>query len=195
MKLIQSYFFTNKEFELLEKGLRCRESTSLFNNEELEIPYDSIYYKKYSKRARVPKWVYWIASLVVLFVMKNLFDIGDDIWLRFTLLLVSAGIIFWVATVFGKKEEILLETTLGQIIIFAYSPSKEIVDSFIDELNKTLKSFYIKKYATYDKDLPIEPQLAALAELKKLEVLDETEYEGMKDVILGRKTTNPIGFK
>jgi hypothetical protein len=96
----------------------------------------------------------------------------------------------------GKKDQILIPTlNNGLIEIFNERPTKDATDKFISTLNEKINSYLIKKYASIDKDLPIEPQLSQLMWLREREILKEEEFENLKLQLLGKKESSPIGFK
>jgi hypothetical protein len=59
-------------------------------------------------------------------------------------------------------------------------PSKVETDNFITELTQRINTYLKTKYASIDKDMPIDQQMSNLLWLKEREVLSIKEFEDLK---------------
>ena len=66
--------------------------------------------------------------------------------------------------------------------------------AFADNIISFTNTFLLNKFSKIDKDLPIANQLENLDFLRNKELLSETEFEQLKDQLLGRDNKKSIGF-
>jgi len=194
MRLYQTDYITTREFELGAKELMCKEK-NISSSLELTIPYEYIDVNQLFKRSVLPSSVPWIAGILgMIFIgfIRTSMNGSESL-----VLIIVGGIILWRVTLLFKRNEILIPTGKGELIIWEDTPDKNAVSEFIVELTFRIKDLYIKKYGTYDKDLPIDTQLSNIMFLKEKEVITDEEFDEMKNRIIGKtnSTNNPIGFR
>ena len=56
-------------------------------------------------------------------------------------------------------------------------------------------SFLLRKYGKIDRALAIEPQIENLQFLRNREILDDNQYDALKDELLGRTSKGSIGYR
>jgi hypothetical protein len=120
--------------------------------------------------------------------------LGGDI-----IFVLSFGIsfVFLIAGLFTKKRTITIETHTGTPIILNFKSSNEkTVRDFADLLIEKSKDFIIKKYSRVDKDLPIENQLENIDFLRSNDLITDSRFEELKNIILNKKGSDKlIGFE
>ena len=170
------------------------------SSQEVEIQFEEINLKKVIRQKKVDIIIIVVGLFFGVIFLVNLilkvFDKSDITW-GVIILLFSFTVLSGLIAYVNLKRQILIPTSnSGLLDIFDGRPTKEATDNFIHYL--TLRSnIYLKhKYGSIDRDLPIEPQLTNLMWLKEREILNETEFEELKNKLLGRNDkTNPIGFR
>lgn len=197
MILKQTDYITSRTFEITETSLRCSES-GLMNSMEVVVPFDSFGVNQFSKRSKVPFWVPWVVGILTMLLtgfIQNSMDWSQENGTLY-IILAACAFISWRLIASLKRNEILIATGKGELIIWEDSPNKETVFHFLDELNSKVKKYYLKKYGSIDKELPIEPQLSNLMFLKDNEIITTEEFEELKNIAIGKTSSNnPIGFK
>jgi len=197
MQLLQKKLFLKKSFCLTETGLYFKES-NLTNSYEIEIPYQEINYSKRSKQKKVD---YFFKALAILFGLASLLNlvllINGNFILDWKNLLVTTSLTFvFTLLAYLKSNKLIFIPTEneGLIEFFEARPDKHTVNLFLDNLSKNITSFLKKKYATLDKDLPVDHQLSNLILLKEKDILNEEEFNTLKNELL-KSGKNPIGFR
>ena len=83
----------------------------------------------------------------------------------------------------------------GRSLIFNLKkPNPEIVNEFIALLQKRIKEFLKSKYGTIDRDLPLEPQLNNYTWLKNRNIINEEEFNTLKNKLLKKESDFKVGF-
>ena len=65
---------------------------------------------------------------------------------------------------------------------------------FSNRIIEASNKFLLNKYGKIDKALPIEGQLSKLEFLRDRDILNEDEFENLKNQLLGRENKGSIGF-
>ena len=197
MELHQKKLFIRKTFRLTETGLYFKDS-NLTNSYETEIPYQEINFSKISKQKKSNTF---LNLLVIIFGLASILNLILLVSGRFALdwrnLLVTTCLTFIFALLSYSKsnKHVFIPTENdGLLEFFAAIPDNASVDNFLENLFKKIASFLKKKYATLDKDLPIDHQLSNLIWLKEKDILSDDEFTALKNELL-KRNTNPIGFK
>jgi hypothetical protein len=197
MELHQKKLFIRKTFRLTETGLYFKDS-NLTNSYETEIPYQEINFSKISKQKKSNTF---LNLLVIIFGLASILNlillVSGTFVLDWRNLLVTTCLTFIFALLSYSKsnKHVFIPTENdGLLEFFAAIPDNASVDNFLENLFKKIASFLKKKYATLDKDLPIDHQLSNLIWLKEKDILSDDEFTALKNELL-KRNTNPIGFK
>ena len=197
MELHQKKLFIRKTFRLTETGLYFKES-NLTNSYETEIPYQEINFSKISKQKKSNTF---LNLLVIIFGLASILNlillVSGTFVLDWRNLLVTTCLTFIFALLSYSKsnKHVFIPTENdGLLEFFAAIPDNASVDNFLENLFKKIASFLKKKYATLDKDLPIDHQLSNLIWLKEKDILSDDEFTALKNELV-KRNTNPIGFK
>ena len=188
--LTQKKLFTTSKYEIRDKGLFVS-IHSISEKFEEEFQYEDI-----SNRInRLTKKEPVLAIISSGFVIASILSLLKGSLEGFGILIIIA-IFFWLIMKLSNKSviQIFLHNEKA-LIINAEKPDKESVENFILTLKKNKRDYLIAKYASIDRDLPIEGQLNNLIWLKNADYLDETEFTEYKNRLLGRENDNVIGFQ
>jgi len=187
--LTQKKLFTTSLFEIREKGLFVS-IHSISEKFEEEILFEDISNRinRLSKKEPV------LAIISSGFVVAGILSLIRGSLEGFGIL-IGIAIFFWLIMKISNKNviQVYLHNEKA-LIINADKPSKETVDRFLDTLKKNKRDYLITKYASIDRDLPIEGQLNNLIWLKNSDYLDDAEFVDYKNKLLGRENENIIGF-
>ncbi len=74
------------------------------------------------------------------------------------------------------------------IELYDDNPSRIEMKEFLDQLKKSASDYLKFKYATIDRDLPVEGQIQNLNWLKSRNILTEEEYEQIKLKLTGTRS-------
>lgn len=199
MDLNQRKLFTKKEFRLTESGLLVK-NRSLTEAQEVVIPYEELATNKAIREVKTDMTMVIISGLIGIVFCVNLIDklAGSSelnwgfIFLLGALALCGVGI----TLLFSKKQILIPTVSNGFVQIFDGKPTAEATETFLADLTQHVNAYLKKKYAKVDKSLPIKPQLNYLMWLKEREVLNEEEFETLKNTLIGQPIpTTPIGFR
>lgn len=188
--LIQKQLFKTSLFEIREKGLFVS-IHSISEKFEEEILFEDISNRIIRLSKKEP---------VLAIISSGLVIAGIFALLRGSLegfgILTGFAIFFWLIMKISNKNviQVYLHNEKA-LIINAEKPSKEAVDIFLDTLKNKKRDYLITKYASIDRDLPIEGQLNNIIWLKNSDYLDEAEFVIYKNKLLGRDNENTIGFR
>jgi hypothetical protein len=187
--LTQKKLFTTSLFEIREKGLFVS-IHSISERFEEEILFEDIS----NRNNRLTKKEPFLAVLSSGFVVASILTLIKGSIIGFGIL-IGIAIFFWLMMKISNKDviQVYLHNEKA-LVINADKPDKESVDRFLDTLKKNKRDYLIAKYATIDKDLPIEGQLNNLVWLKNSDYLDEAEFINYKNKLLGRENESKIGF-
>ena len=112
-----------------------------------------------------------------------------------TIFFFVLALIVLVIALLTKLRVITIKSYEGQNIeLYFTNGNKEEVMAFADNIISFTNTFLLNKFSKIDKDLPIANQLENLDFLRNKELLSETEFEQLKDQLLGRDNKKSIGF-
>jgi len=192
-QLVQNRWFDSQILTLDQTKL-CIKVSDLFNSRELEIPYEEIILNKISRSAGPNKILLGISLAVCLFIMYMIGAFEDFLYMGIGA--VAICIILFKVTYYYQIKNIIVPTySMGYLLIFDEIPNKSTSDDFLNSLKVNGKNYLINKYGRVDKDMPLEPQLFYLTKLRELEVINQEEYETLKNHALDKDLpSTPIGF-
>jgi hypothetical protein len=199
MDLHQRKLFTVREFSFKENGLHLKVK-NLASSYEVEIPFEEINLKKIIRQKKTDSVIIIVGIFFgLIFILNFIFRIiGNSTlsWDAIIVLFVFTALSGLIAYINTKKQILLPTSNNGLLEIYDGRPSKEISEKFIFDLTSKSNIYLKNKYGKIDRDLPVEPQLANLVWLKEREILNNDEFEDLKNNLLGKRNNiNPIGFR
>lgn len=179
--LKQKYYLSGKQFDLTENGVKVREK-SIFEEQELEARYSELGLDVGEVKSRegltnvIIFGSFFILSLIL--SIETLLK-GTDIKLGLLFLGMS---IAWITCVFWSVQKYYYNHTIlngGQktLVLFSNSPSRAVVDEFVEEVRRRVKARLKTELTKFDPDLSFEEQLSDLKYLKRIDVIDEISFE------------------
>lgn len=187
--LEQKNIFKTNFYEFREKGLFI--SIKSFSDKyEEEIPFEDISNRTSKSFKKETVYIYLSAAFISAGILA-LFRGGWELAIAFILI----GLGFLVIMKLTVKNVVNLYVRDNQILeLKADKPGKAEVETFLEDLKTTKKNYLINKYASIDKDLPIDGQLNNLVWLKNSDYISEMEFNELKNQLLGRVNDKKIGF-
>jgi len=188
-KLVQQNLFKKTIFETRENCLHYQ-SKGLINSIEYDIQYEEISDKVIyeTKVEDFPKVsIIFVVIGLIIGIAKN--DGAAITVTSFILLLLG-----WMLFATRKKTASIVLYDNRVLIINMKKPSSEEVKEFVEHLQLLIKEYLKSKYATIDRDLPIEPQLNNYTWLKNRNVINDSEFTELKSKLLKNDSDKKIGF-
>jgi hypothetical protein len=184
-------FLKNMRISILENEAKITKKT-IFKYLEYDIKLESITHSKTIKSELNRDFLFWSLIVFIIGVFCN--ALGGDIIFAIS---IGISLVFLIVGLFTQKRTITIDTLNGTPIILNYKSSNEkTVRDFADLLIEKSKDFIIKKYSRVDKDLPIENQLENIDFLRSNDLINDSRFEELKNVILNKKGSNKsIGFE
>ena len=189
MVLKQRQGFRKKEFELLGNELRVKTRGPEGHQEwvvSVEHLGESLFYNSRSKKGGYLTGGFFLLFILVTNIGYFLSEGEENIWL-----IIGCDLFFGALAGFliftPPKSEVHLTGGSTTITFFSNNPSKEEVESFIDEVISRTRHLLISKYGKVDPDLPEDTQINQLNWLKNRDILSESEYEDLKQEYKIRK--------
>lgn len=193
----QRKLFAIREFEFKEEGLFVREK-NLTSSYETVVSYEDIAIGNLSRRRKTDNVIVALTAFfglmsIAFFITK--ISGGEADW--------SVIIVTFCFALFGglityvnwKREIIIPLYSSGALVIFERIPNKDEVDQFIVDLMRKINSYLTEKYAKIDHDLPSDGQLNNFIYLRERKVIDDDEFQKLKESLLKGKSQSEIGFK
>ena len=184
-------FLKSLRISILDNKLRVVKKT-IFKYMEYDIPLENIEYNKTVKKEINRDLIFLSLITFLVGVVFNMAD-GDIIFAVFSVL----SVILLVIGLSTKKRTITIDTHSGAPIILGFRKVNEkIIRDFADLLIEKSKHYVIKKFSKVDKDLPVENQLLNIEYLRNNDLIDDSKFEELKNIILNKKASNKtIGFE
>ncbi len=186
----QTRYLSTREVQFKQDGILYTTSNPL-NSKEIFVPYEEIQFEKLLRELKTDKVNVWIAGIAGFISIKFLIRTIDfpnsfDYGLLYTSLLVF--VFFIIAAILSRRHLLFISTfNSGLIELYDENPSRIEVEEFLTELKNETSKFLKDRYATIDRDLPIDNQLQNLSWLKNRKILTETEYEELKSKLTGNR--------
>ncbi|EAS19868.1 hypothetical protein BBFL7_02268 [Flavobacteria bacterium BBFL7] len=93
------------------------------------------------------------------------------------------------------RNNIIIPSTSGVIVLYKNIPDEKTVDNFLTILKESINHFLKEKYAKVDIDLPKEQQFNAYNYLRERDIISEDEYQDLKKKLKsGKEDFKSIGF-
>jgi hypothetical protein len=180
--------FTEIEFQA--SALKMSKKT-VFEFVEYEIPFEQISNKK-KVQSKISDGM--LVSAMIFLIFGFLISLGPGF--EVGLLLMTIGVILTVTTFLRRIRVITVHTFTDQDIklYFNRSNKKEVIE-LANTIISHSNSFLLRKYGKVDRALAVEPQIENLQFLRNREILDEEQYEALKDELLGRASKVSIGYR
>jgi hypothetical protein len=182
-------FFKKQKFEILRSGLKISKQT-VFDSIEYEIPFEKIHNKlkvqtNTNNGLLVTSFFFIITGLIML-------ASGNK---RVAIIFFASALI----TVIIAFATILKIITIDcydsdKIELYFKKNNKESVVQFANQIINSSNSYLYNKYSKIDKALPVESQLINLEFLRNKEIINEEDFETLKNQLLGRENKSSIGF-
>jgi len=194
----QTRYFNHRTIQFLEEGITFSRG-NLVSSNQVTIPYEEIFYEKPAREFKLDKVYMWIcifAGLTLVKLVLGYSENSNEPLYEGLLPLVSIFfVVFLITTLLSRRQMFYIPTySSGVIDLYDNKPSEIELNEFLIELKFRTNNFLKKKYATIDKDLPTDRQLETITWLRQRNILDETEYESLKQQLVGGK--NEVkGFK
>lgn len=174
---------------ILKTGLHIIKKTP-FESSEFDLSFEHIETKKTVET----KLTFGLVVLILFFAITGLLFFlngqTDE-----TIFFFVLALIVLVIALLTKLRVITIKSYEGQNIeLYFTNGNKEEVMAFADNIISFTNTFLLNKFSKIDKDLPIANQLENLDFLRNKELLSETEFEQLKDQLLGRDNKKSIGF-
>lgn len=196
MDLRQRKLFNTKEFECRESGLYIR-ARNLVSTLEYELPYEEIFVKKIIRQKKNDGVIILVGSffalILIIGLIGRILGKNDITWSALALIFILVLISAFIAFANAKRLILIPTANNGLIEVFDGRPNADATDQFVFNLTVNISAYLKAKYASIDPQLPIENQLANLMWLKEREVIDDQEFEGLKNQLFNPQG-NPIGF-
>ena len=182
-------YFTRQSFDILGSSVKVHRK-GLFDEIEYEIPFDQIH-NKMTIQTQINNNI--IVTGIFFMVFSFLFLLGTA--QELTVIFLSIGVIFVVAALINRKKTVIVPNYVGEAItLFFSSRNKNEVVDFGKQIIIASNNYLLQKYGKFDRDLPIAPQLEHLQFLLDREIINESEFESLKNQLLGRDHKSAIGF-
>lgn len=183
--LKQKYFLSSKKFELTNDRILVREK-SVFDEKEWEARYNEIGIDliKVKSREGIGNAVLFGGLLIVTSYMTfKAFTDGTDIKLAFLFLFFCFMwlTVFWWSIQKYFASLFILQGGNKTLTFFINSPKEKEVREFIEKVREKVRSRLKKDLTVFDPDLDFEDQLANLRYLKNIDVLNEKEFEFVRE--------------
>jgi hypothetical protein len=190
MKLLnQNRWLKKARYEVSESGLIVFEKTLKSTYEE-QIRFEDIS-NRISRIERRQPWLMALNLLATILAIKFLFA-GELEWAALCIAIIL--VLFFVIHL-SSSQLILIYLQSGLVVkIDSSIPDNETVERFIDDFVNEKRRYMVAKYASVDRDLPIEPQLNQLVWLRNEDYIDEKTLTELKNKLLGKEKENKIGF-
>lgn len=197
--LHQSKLFTKKNFIIKESGLHVQ-NKDLTSSFEVEIPFEEITARKImtQKKSEILLLILTLLFSIIFIANFGMKVLGDpEITWGTVLILFAFPCLCGLLTYVRRIHSYFIPTiNNGLLEIFYGKPTKEDAEKFINTLKLSINSYLKIKYGKIDMELPIDPQLSNLMWLRDRDIINEKEFEDLKNQLYGKRTLNsPIGFK
>lgn len=182
-------YLRRQSFELQTRSLKIHKK-GLFDEIEYEIPLESIHNKK-TIQTEINNNL--IVTGVFFFAFSFLFLLGtrDEL----TIIFSAIGLAFMLAAFINRKKTISIPTyTADPIILYFNTYNKLDVVNYSEKIIEASNNYLLNKYSKIDRALPIEPQIDHLKFLLDREIISESDFESLKNQLLGRDEKSFIGF-
>ncbi len=188
--LIQNRLLQKTTYSFYEHGISIK-SKGLFNSLEYEVPYEElsdrvIYESKISDGYKVG-----MAGIIIFLIVSIINNSGDMIVLG--IITVIAGLVVLYYT--REKTASIILIDKRALIINQKKPNATVVREFISRIQSNRKEYLKAKYGRIDKDLPFETQINSFNWLKNSNVINEEEFETLKNLLLRNSNEKKIGFQ
>jgi hypothetical protein len=190
MKYRNKRRFSTLEIEFLANGIKLTKK-SVFEFLEYEVPFEQISNNK-KVQSTISDGMLISAIILTIFGLLILFLSGSE----GALLLIGIGIFLGTLTFLRRIRVITVHTFTGDdIMLYFNRANKDAVSDLADKIIAESISFLLRKYSRIDRALAIDPQIENLQFLRNRGILNEDEYEALKDQLLGRKGSTSIGYR
>ena len=183
MKLNQKQGSRHREFELKGSKLHVKtRSLGEHNEYTIDIEYlgEERFYKTYSRTGpRIVGAVFYIIMIITGLLLEDNWAIGENIGglILGVFLFGGLGSLAFFAQL---RNELHLVGGSAQVMFLLNKPSKEEMETFINEIINRSRKIQIDKYSKVDPDLPEEIQIRNLYWLKEKGLISEEKYEELK---------------
>lgn len=191
MQIETKGIYKSQKIEILSNRLFITRK-NWFKHLEYEISFDNIETIKTVRRELNRDL---IAAGFFLFFIGVAINVGGG-----TIIFAFISIISILLILIGlitKKGTITINVYTGDPIILDFKKHNENqIRDFADTIIDKTKSYLITKYSRIDKDLPIDNQLNSIEYLRSNDLIDETKFVELKNILLGKNSEKkPTGFK
>lgn len=187
--LNQNRWFKKARYEVSESGLFVFEK-NLKSTYEEKFRFEEIS-NRISRIERRQPWLMALNLLSTILAIKFLFA-GE---LEEAALCIAIILVLFFVIHLSSSQLILIYLQSGLVVkIDSSIPDNETVERFMDDFVNEKRRYMVAKYASVDRDLPIEPQLNQLVWLRNEDYIDEATLNELKNKLLGKHQEGKIGF-
>lgn len=193
----QKRFFNKLIIDFQENGiLYSREN--IISSKQSFIEYENILFQQITKETKTDKFNLFVCILSAITLLKSLIGIYDNpngIYKGLMPFSFIFFVVFLVVTLLGRGKFVTIATAEnGPIKLFNNKSDENVVNQFLKDFTKYIKSYLKSKYTDIDSDIPKETQLENLFWLKRSKIISKQEYENLKAQLLN--DTPPLkGFR
>lgn len=188
--LKQKYYLSKKTFELTDRKVVIVEK-SVFDDKEWEARYNELGLDlvKIKSREGIGNAVLFGGLLIVTaFMTFKAFTDGTDHKLAFLFLFFCFmwGTVFWWSIQKYFAAHFVLRGGQKTLTFFINSPNEKTVKEFIDQIRERTKGRLKEELTHFDPDLSFEDQLSNLKYLKNIDVIEQDEFEKIREQLRER---------
>lgn len=189
-------FFKSKQISITDTGVEIQEK-SAFNYNEYSFDFTDFTTKKIVKKDANNGLLFFVfmfsISTIVIFISAL---INPDKEFDSTIIFLLLTIVFMLIAILTKKKVIILPTYYGtkSLEISFSSINEKQARAFADYLLDRVKKYLVDKFTKIDKDLPKDGQLDNLISLRDRDLIGETEFNRLKNILLDKEDDKKIGF-
>ena len=183
-------FLKSLKISILDNKIRIVKKT-IFKYIEYDIPLENLEHNKTVKTEINRDLIFLSLISFLVGIVFNMAD-GDIIFAVFSVI----SVILLLTGLSTKKRTISIDSLSKPTIALSFKKGNEKkIRDFADLLIQESKNYVIKKYSKVDKDLPVENQLLNIEYLRNNDLIDDSKFEQLKNIILNKKANDKtIGF-
>jgi hypothetical protein len=197
--LLQSSLVGRRNFEIVDDGVLVQ-TRQFLTRQQYKVPFETISLNRvrttvYSKPFFLLTLLF--LALIIVIVVDSMFG-GDNEGIRAIVFYGTFAIICFILFVLSRQRFIAYEAGNHLLAFVEDSPSKQILDEFLVEVESRCMKYMTHKYG-YQRvqNASSAEELARLLWLKERGALTEKEFEQLKLKIINdeNRKSSPVGFQ
>jgi hypothetical protein len=183
-QLIQKHW-TEKNVVIIKNDHINFQKKTLQEDIEYKIKFEDLgfgTYQKVDKRGHFLFYLFLALTLASIFEIINGFlkNLPLEEFLGWSIGVIFFGFISFWSLIQLNKETIYLTGGHKNLELMATKPDRQTVLVFIDEIHRTIRKYYKRKYTNFDRDTPYEEKVLALRWLKQINAITDEELSQLK---------------